>query len=154
MLKAIWFFLRVCFYGTQVIVTLGFLYLLAANFIDDRPETLYAVVSLGLTVLGVVLAIFGFAGFWMIRVEALEAAKKSCMTHLPDIVLAYFKDSGKEVIRTEVSFALPELLERNQDSVLLDVPNLSGDLQTEYDDIARKLWDNGEEGGEEDDQSV
>ena len=88
-------------------------------------------ISFGLTVLGILLAVFAFTGLWIIRREALEMAKETAQKE----VNAYMNSQKGQ--RQIDMLVYRHTRSRDEDKLFRADPY--------YDAIARELWDNEEE---------
>ena len=138
-MQVIWNVLRLCFYAINLLVGCGFLYLLGVKFqieyLSDSSNSLFPkicensydilqvaqqlgrldYVSLGLTIVGIVLALFGFTGYWVVRHEVLKESQKATKEHAPLEIQKYFnEEQGKNSISVLLEPVLKEVLNQQE----------------------------------------
>ncbi|MDX2085493.1 MAG: hypothetical protein SFZ03_08905 [Candidatus Melainabacteria bacterium] len=167
MLDHLWYLLKLTYFVISAIVSIGFLYQLAIYLGDNQPELILSakrlaencptchfsadvltvaqqlgrldIVSLGLTILGAVVAIFGFVGFWMIRSEAIKTSEDTVKKELPQLVKEVFSTKeGKQMLKKAVEEQLHTY------SLLLN----KSTSPTDDSEIAQNVWDDKDQEGD------
>lgn len=156
MLKTIWLLIKILLFAFNFITAIGFVYLFLVRNQLNTPETVrsaqeailsceacsfpadvltYALqlgrldlIVFALTLLGVVFAVFGFAGFWILRGEVLERVKTQVKRSLSS-------KTFKKQVDDQVAYYMEDYIRRYP---ALTVSTGSRD-DSDYDNIAAAM---------------
>jgi hypothetical protein len=95
-------------------------------------------VSILLTLIGIILALCGLFGFWILRSEVVRVSEKHCLDEFPKVFNDFMKEKGKEQIEKLFQIYYNEIETRFTDTSISNSNTSEGIIQNLDDPLTEE----------------